>query len=116
MPLVKDLKGLHNLTTAESLVIGDCINGEPNGLGMPGLKDLSGLDKLESVPSLGLANNAGMTALTGAPGLHSVLLAEIVGNDALTQADVDQLFDQLDAEPQHCFGDWGMCQCFASMP
>jgi hypothetical protein len=116
MPLVQDLQGLNNLTAVEGLLIGPCLNGGPDHPGMPGLKDLSGLDKLVSASTLGLANT-GMTALTGAPALHAVITLDIVANDGLTQADVDQLLSQLDAPPiHHCFGDWGECMCVVILP
>ena len=59
--------GLHNREHVRHLVIGDCMSGVGGTPGMDGLVDLSGLGALTEVNDLAVANNANLTALTGAP-------------------------------------------------
>lgn len=114
MPKVESLHGLHNVKRTSEFVIGNCI--EPEMAGMDGLKDLSGLDALERVDYLSIANNANLTGLGGAPLLASLNTLSVLGNPMLTQADVDALVGQLDFTPEQCFGGWNECSCFQLMP
>lgn len=116
MPGVKDLHGLHNLATASELIIGDCVNQQPNTPGMDALVDLTGLDALTLAGSLILTNNKNLESLAGAPLLSEVYSLTAITNPKLTQADLDALIAQLDQPPGQCLGDWNQCSCFNLMP
>lgn len=115
LPKIESLHGLHNMATVSTLIVGNCIDDEMAG--MDGLVDLAGLDALTTAYTLAIANNANMSALTGAPLLTTVTTLNVVDNPGLAQADVDALIGQLGATPdQQCFGGWNQCQCYQLMP
>lgn len=116
MPKVKSLAGLGSLSSAYLLTLGECVNGDPNSLGMAGITSLAGLDNLATLDSFGLANNQNLASLAGAPKLKQVSFLEAIDNPALTQAAVDALVAQLDAPPSQCLGDWNACDCFGFDP
>ena len=117
MPLVTSLGGLAQLESAGTLAIGECIGGGPDTPGMDGLTSLAGLESLTSVSGLGVANNAQLVSLAGAPKLHTVTAMEVIANPKLSQAAVDAFTAQLDMGPQDaCVGGWDECSCFEALP
>lgn len=116
MPKVKSLAGLGSLSSAYLLTLGECVNGNPNSLGMAGITSLAGLDNLATLDSFGLANNQNLDSLAGAPKLKQVSAMVAIGNPALTQAAVNTFVAQLDAPPNQCLGDWNACDCFGFVP
>ncbi len=116
MPAVKNLQGLHHLVTTDWLMIGDCINENPDNTGMDGLVDLSGLDSLTKASSLSIAKNANLSSLAGAPVLSKVNGLEVIENPKLTPAKVDEFVMSLDSMPDACVGGFDQCQCFELLP
>lgn len=115
LPQVTSLAGLDNLSSATSLMIGDCVN-EGQG-GMPGLTSLAGLGALEVAAEFMLANNPNLTSLAGAASLVQVFdRLTLVNNAQLSQAEVDAFLAQVSAPEMTCFGDWGVCDCVEIIP
>lgn len=115
LPQVTSLAGLDNLSTATSLMIGDCVNEGQDG--MPGLTSLAGLGALEVATDFMLANNPNLTSLAGAASLVQVSERLALVNLAqLSQAEVDAFLAQVSAPEMTCFGDWGVCDCVEIIP
>ena len=96
-------------------MIGDCVNMGTGG--MNGLQSLAGLDSLESVGSLALANNMNLTSLAGAPLLTTAGDGvNVVNNPMLSQAAFDAFLEQFAPAPVSCFGGWDECPCFEILP
>ena len=62
---------------------------------MAHLVDLSGLGALTEVNELAIANNANLTALTGAPLLWGMNAFDAIENPKLTQAAIDGFVESL---------------------
>lgn len=104
MPQILDLDGLAQLKTAGTLVLGDCWGNV--GIGMDGLKDLSGLDSLTTVDALGIAWNSQLTALTGAPMLTTITTRwRVENNSLLGQPAIAAFSAQVGQEPCDEFED-----------
>ncbi len=108
MPLVTSLTGLHELSSALFIRIGDC-NSESSG--MDGLTDLSGLDALGEVEFLSIVNNAALTSLAGAPNLYSVYVLDVVNDPLVDAADVAAFVAPMEFTPETCVGAWAECMC-----
>jgi hypothetical protein len=78
---------------------------------MAQLVDLSGLGALTEVNELAIANNANLTALTGAPPLWGMNAFDAIENPKLTQAAIDGFVESLTKKPAECIGEWGDCSC-----
>lgn len=108
MPPVTSLTGLHEVSSALVVRIGDC-GSESSG--MDELTDLSGLDALGEVEFLSIVNNAALTSLAGAPKLHRVYVLDVVNDPLVDAADVAAFVAPLEFTPETCVGAWGECMC-----
>ena len=110
LPLVPSLTGLDKLQSAQTLMIGDCLDGGTQG--MASLTSLKGLGSLTTVGELLITNSPKLTSLAGPDKLGAVTeRLAIVNTPKLPQAAFDAFVAQVVEPEMSCFGDWGICDC-----